>query len=92
MSRFAFYFLAAFGFSVGGLYQVAAAADKDEDGFQALFNGKDFTGWKTFLPKNEDPDKTWSIKDGEIVCTGHPNGYFYTEKPYKNYVIRYEWN
>jgi hypothetical protein len=66
-------------------------ADKD-DGFKPLFNGKDFTGWKTHLAKKDaDPDKTWTIKDGVIDCTGLPNGYFYTEKPYKNYVIKYEW-
>src|SRR6516165_9997165 len=67
-----------------------AAADNDE-GFQDLFNGKDMTGWSMFLPKNQDPSGTWSVKGGEIVCTGHPNGYFYSEKPYKNYIIRYDW-
>jgi hypothetical protein len=68
-----------------------APADKDDEGFQDLFNGKDFTGWKTVLVGNTDPDKTWSVKDGVIICTGHPNGYFYTEKSYKNYVFRYDW-
>jgi len=68
----------------------AIAVDNDE-GFQDLFNGKDMTGWSMFLPKNQDPSGTWSVKDGEIVCTGHPNGYFYSEKPYKNYIIRYDW-
>src|SRR5437773_11122366 len=92
MSRIAFYFLAAVGLSFGCLYHVSPATDdKADEGFQDLFNGKDFTGWKMFLPGDADPEKTWSVKDGEIVCTGHPNGYFYTEKPYKNYVIRYDW-
>ena len=75
----------------GSLSTPGAIADKDDEGFQDLFNGKDLSGWKTFLPKGEDPNKTWSVKDGEIVCTGHPNGYFYTEKPFKNYIIRYDW-
>jgi len=66
------------------------AADKDDEGFHDLFNGKDFTGWKIFMPGVFEAN-TWSIKDGEIVCTGHPNGYFYTEKPHKNYIIRYDW-
>jgi hypothetical protein len=70
---------------------LSAATDKDDEGFQELFNGKDMAGWNMFLPKNQDTNATWSVKDGEIVCTGHPNGYFYTEKPYKNYVIRYDW-
>src|SRR5437870_1213373 len=82
--------LLAIGFLLGGL-ALLATSRADDEGFQDLFNGKDFTGWKMFLPKGADPEKTWSIKDGEIVCTGHPNGYFYTEKPYKNYVNRYDW-
>jgi hypothetical protein len=81
------------GLAIAGLFFLssATAADKDDEGFQDLFNGKDLTGWKTFLPGKADPTQTWSVKDGEIICTGHPNGYFYTEKPYKNYVIRYDW-
>jgi hypothetical protein len=70
---------------------LSAATDKDDEGFQELFNGKDMAGWNMFLPKSQDTNATWSVKDGEIVCTGQPNGYFYTEKPYKNYVIRYDW-
>jgi hypothetical protein len=26
-----------------------------------------------------------------IICTGKVNGYIYTEKSYKNYVLRYDW-
>ena len=33
----------------------------------ALFNGKDFTGWKLFLPGNADVTKTWSVKNGVIA-------------------------
>ena len=37
----------------------------------ALWNGKDFTGWKLFVPNSgHDVTKTWSIKDGVIRCTG----------------------
>jgi hypothetical protein len=65
-----------------------ARAQDDKD-FVPLFNGKDFTGLK-FAPSSIDPTKTWSVKDGTIVCTGKPNGYFYTEKSYKNYILRAE--
>jgi hypothetical protein len=68
-----------------------AAADDKDDGFKPLFNGKDFTGWKFELQRNADPEKTFSVKDGVIIVTGKPNGYFYTDKSYKNYVIRYDW-
>src|SRR5437762_11819494 len=68
------------------------AAKKEDDGFTDLFNGKDFTGWKLILKDpTKDPKDTWSIKDGLILCTGHPHGYFYTEKVYKNYIVRYDW-
>jgi hypothetical protein len=70
----------------------ASAADKDNAaGFKDLFNGKDLAGWKTQLPKDADPAKTWSVREGVIICTGKPNGYFYTDKSYKNYVLVYDW-
>jgi hypothetical protein len=69
-----------------------AEEKKPEEGFTSLFNGKDLTGWKTYLKDEKaEPAKTWTIKDGVIHCTGQPFGYFYTEKSYKNYVIRYDW-
>jgi hypothetical protein len=69
----------------------AAEDKKDDEDFKSLFNGKDFTGWKVILQGKADPEKTYSIKDGMVICTGHPHGYFYTDKSYKNYVIRYDW-
>jgi hypothetical protein len=68
-----------------------AADDKKDEGFTDLFNGKDFTGWKVILQKDADPEKTLSVDKGIIFCTGRPNGYFYTDKNYKNYVLRYDW-
>jgi hypothetical protein len=72
-----------------GLFAKAPAADADKD-FVDLFNGKDFTGWKFEIGK-ADPTKTWSVKDGVVICTGKPNGYFYTEKSYKNFEMTYDW-
>jgi hypothetical protein len=43
------------------------------------------------MPKGADPAKTWSVKDGVIVCTGKPNAYFYTDRSFKDYVLRYDW-
>jgi uncharacterized protein (TIGR03000 family) len=64
------------------------------DGFKDLFNGKNLDGWKVFLDpkaKEVEPAKTFVVKDGEIQVTGFPNGYFYTDKSFKNYVIQYDW-
>jgi hypothetical protein len=69
----------------------ATAGDKDK-GFKDLFNGKDLTGWKIFLKDGKaDAGKTIVVKDGEIQVSGSPFGYFYTDRPFKNYVIRYSW-
>ncbi len=66
-------------------------AQEKEKGFKQLFNGKDLTGWKTILRGDADPSKTFLVKDDMIVVTGRPNGYFYTDKSYKNYVLRFDW-
>jgi hypothetical protein len=74
-----------------GLWAADSPAQEDEKGFQPLFNGKDLTGWKLIVQGNADPEKTFSVKDGVIDVTGNPNGYFYTDKSYKNYILRFEW-
>lgn len=56
-----------------------------------LFNGKDFTGWKLFLPGDADVTKTWSIQNGVIFCTGQPAGYLRTEQSYRDYKLTVEW-
>jgi len=67
---------------------------KDDDGFTPLFNGKDLKGWKVFLDPTikfvRDP-MTFTVKDDVIVVSGQPNGFIYTDKGYKNYVLRYDW-
>jgi hypothetical protein len=72
-----------------------SALDKSHNQeFTPLFNGKDLTGFQTFLdPKagESDPAKTWRVEDGVIRCSGKPTGYFYTDASYSNYVLRYDW-
>jgi hypothetical protein len=71
-----------------------AAENQKGEGFTDLFNGRDLTGWKVFLARsatNAGPAKTFSVKDGMIICTGHPNGFLYTDKSYANYVLLYDW-
>jgi hypothetical protein len=52
-----------------------------------LFNGKDLSGW---VNVNTAPD-TWSVKDGEIVCTGKPTGVLRTDRQYENFILSFEW-
>ncbi len=70
----------------------SAATAGDDKGFVVLFNGKDLTNFKTILAGGKaDENKTFKVEDGVIVVSGKPNGYFYTDKSYKNYVVRFDW-
>ena len=60
-----------------------------------LFNGKDTTGWKAFVPdlskEGKDPMSVWSVADGVLQCAGRPIGYIQTEALYDNYVLELKW-
>lgn len=56
------------------------------DGFTALFNGKDFTGWQLSPLAHE----TWSIEDGILKSHGGFTDYsatLVTEKKYRDFVL-----
>jgi hypothetical protein len=80
-------------FAVGCLSAPTFAEDKPSGETVKLFNGKDLTGWKTYLDpdKKADPAKIWSISDGVIHCEGSVAGYLLTDKEYDNYVLRFQW-
>jgi hypothetical protein len=67
---------------------LAAQTPADDKDFKPLFNGKTMDGFK-FEP--EGLEKVIRVEDGVIIVPGKPNGYFYTDKSYKNYVLRYDW-
>lgn len=60
-----------------------APAQKPPEGFTALFNGKDLTGWKVFGGKQE----VWGVKDGLLYCEGGGGGWLMTEKEYGDYTL-----
>ena len=55
--------------------------------FRELFNGKNLSGW---VNVNTDQD-TWTVRDGMLLCSGHPIGVMRTEKQYENFVLHIEW-
>ena len=63
----------------------AIAADKTEEGFTRLDDGKTFKGWKI----SENPD-SWSIKEGAFVANGPRSHLFYVggDKPFKNFELK----
>jgi len=80
------------------IFAVALLAGSSEKGpvvptkKTALWNGKDFTGWKLFVPDpNVDVNTVWSVKEGVIHCTGSPAGYMRTLTDYANYKLHVEW-
>jgi hypothetical protein len=55
--------------------------------FKPLFNGKDLTGWCDV----NTSEKTWLVRDGLLVCTGHPIGVMRSAKQYENFILHIEW-
>jgi hypothetical protein len=61
-----------------------------------LFNGKDLTGFYTYIQgigKNSDPKKVFTVEDGAIHVSGDGYGGFITEKEYENYhlIVEFKW-
>src|ERR1044072_8327704 len=56
-------------------------------GFVDLFNGRDLTGWVNV----NTAEDTWKVRDGMIICSGHPIGVMRTVKQYENFVLHVEW-
>jgi hypothetical protein len=63
------------------------ARSADVPQFRDLFNGKDLSGW---VNVNTDKD-TWTVRDGLLVCSGHPIGVMRSEKQYENFLLHIEW-
>lgn len=55
--------------------------------WQQLFNGKDLSGW---INVNTAED-TWKVRDGMLVCSGHPIGVMRTDRQYENFLLHVEW-
>ena len=72
--------------SVFCVVQIGSAAQKD---FQALFNGKDLTGWAGV----GGDQSNWRVKDGLLSCTGKPGSHWIaTEEEYSDFDLRLEYN
>lgn len=57
------------------------------------FNGKDLTGFYTYLKetKYEDPKEVITVKDGAVRVSGEDWGGFTTKEEYQNYHLIVEW-
>lgn len=93
-----------FGISISSLNAQSDVSKKD--GYEALFNGKNWDGWHLKLRNgdNELAKKVYAIDDGIIhvfkdfpdslnLNTGEngTHGLFYTNKKYSKYILRFEY-
>lgn len=64
----------------------------DPDPWRTLYNGKDLSGWKPFLPDaSADPSKTWFVNDTILCCTGSPAGYLATVEEFTDFELEVDW-
>ena len=54
------------------------------EGFEFVFNHKDFTGWA-------GPVDQYEVKDNAIVCKPHKGGTIYTKEEYSDFVARVQY-
>jgi len=57
--------------------------ERSGDGFEAVFNGTDFAGWK-------GPLENYEIIDGAVRCKAGKGGTIHTEKEYADFAVRFE--
>jgi hypothetical protein len=84
--------LHATGFDLGSV----SGGKKSGNATIHLFNGKDLSGWYTFLKgkgKNIDPEKVFTVQNGLIRISGEEFGCITTNEGYSNYKleIEYKW-
>jgi len=64
-----------------------------ENGFTALFNGRDLTGWVYGQRANGQENKSgkgYQIENGALYSTKDDGGNLYTEKEYSDFVLRFD--
>lgn len=74
---------------------IGTPARVSAEGYRDLFNGKDLDGWvaegvKDFVQDGETKP-VWSVKDGEILCTGKGFGFLrYDREEFSDFVLHVE--
>jgi len=64
--------------------------------FKPLFNGKDLSGWNTFLKirgLNNDSSRVFTVDNGLLKITGEEFGYIVTKKTFTDFhlVVEFKW-
>lgn len=81
-----------------GVEHSALAADAQAiapDAVIRLFNGKDLSGWHSWLKESgrEDPKHVFTARDGAVHVSGEGAGYLATNQAYRDYrlIVEYCW-
>ncbi len=74
---------------LGVVLAQSSTAAETEEGFQAMFNGKDFSGWQ-FSDGSTAP-ANWKVEDGVIQVTGGGKPHLITAAEYGDYEMVFEW-
>jgi hypothetical protein len=70
----------------------ASRVEAADAGFEDLFNGRDFTGWRFSLQKTGDPwPENWKLKDGVIYLTGGMKPHLVTVREFGDFEVKFEW-
>lgn len=68
------------------------SAEEKQQGFQSLFNGKDFTGWRFVGKDGETKDApNWKVADGVIQLSGGGSPHLSTDREFADFEMRFEW-
>jgi len=63
-----------------------SAEEKQEEGFQPLFDGESFAGWRV----SETTPESWKIEEGLLVLTGG-SSHLFTKEEFGDFIVRFEW-
>lgn len=79
---------------VGTIARADDLSKEERDaGFVAMFNGKDFTGWRfegKESPPKELPDN-WKVEEGVIKLSGGGKPHLGSAKSYRDFEMKFEW-
>lgn len=59
---------------------------KKETGFESLFDGKSFAGWRV----GENTPTSWKIENGLLILTGG-HSHLFTKDQFDDFIVRFEW-
>ena len=57
-----------------------------EAGFESLFDGKSFQGWRV----SQTTPESWKVENGLLILTGG-SSHLFTEEEFGDFIVRFEW-